>query len=71
MEEGLVPALCGGVFHSSKQEKGCTIGKYGVGLKAIMLFYDTVLSVSSSTVSESSISSYQVRVHSLCYFSYE
>lgn len=56
-----IPELCGGIFNSSKQKKGSYIGKYGIGLKAIMLYYQIALNVSSSTTEELSITSYQVR----------
>ena len=55
-----IPELCGGIFNSSKQKQGSYIGKYGIGLKAIMLYYQTALNVSSSTTEELSITSYQV-----------
>lgn len=57
-----IPELCGGIFNSSKQKKGSFIGKYGIGLKAIMLYYKTALNVSSSTIEEISITSYQVYI---------
>lgn len=65
-----IPELCGGIFNSTKQKKGSFIGKYGIGLKAIMLYYQTTLNVSSSTIEEAFITSYQVFSLSLAHSSY-
>ena len=56
-----IPLLCGGFFHSTKQQTQCqSIGKFGIGLKAILLYYNSTLTVSSSLLSEESITSYKV-----------
>ena len=70
MEDSQIPSLCGGLFKTSKRvdqmaSNGTigtigTIGKYGVGIKAILLYYNTEITVSSSTLSESSIATYQL-----------
>ena len=39
-----------------------TVGKYGVGLKAILLYYHSILSVSSSTRRQSNVTSYRLRM---------
>lgn len=64
MSNESIPVLCGGIFHTSKQNRtDQTVGKFGVGLKAIMIYYNTTLSVSSSLLSETAISSYKVIVN--------
>ncbi|KAK8824143.1 hypothetical protein WA556_003468 [Blastocystis sp. ATCC 50177/Nand II] len=67
MEDSQIPSLCGGLFKTSKRFSQTsfngttgTIGKYGVGIKAILLYYNTEITVSSSTLSESSIATYQL-----------
>lgn len=64
-----IPDLCCGMFQTSKQESQLQyVGKFGVGLKGILLYYDAVLTVSSSIQSEKEITSYKVFV--VCYYSY-
>ncbi|KAK8794180.1 hypothetical protein WA171_003305 [Blastocystis sp. BT1] len=56
-----IPSLCGGMFSTSKGDsQSQTIGKYGVGLKAILLFYHATLTVSSSTRNEDCVTSYRL-----------
>lgn len=61
MEDSQIPSLCGGLFKTSKRfSQTASIGKYGVGIKSILLYYNTHITVSSSTLSESSIATYQL-----------
>ena len=64
MEGNEIPLLCGGMFHTSKlslsNHSQQTAGKFGVGLKAIMAYYNSTLTISSSTMSEPHITSYKV-----------
>lgn len=63
MDGEAIPLLCGGVFSTSKnQGNQSTVGKYGVGLKAILLYYHSILSVSSSTRRQSNVTSYRLRM---------
>ena len=64
MKSDLIPVLCGGVFTSSKRDTSQqqTIGRFGVGLKAILLYYNATLTVSSSTINEDNIASYCLHV---------
>lgn len=63
MDGEAIPLLCGGVFSTSKnQGNQTTVGKYGVGLKAILLYYHSILSVSSSTRCQSDVTSYRLRM---------
>lgn len=58
MKGDLIPSLCGGVFSTSKGDsQSQTIGKFGVGLKAILLYYHATLTVSSSTRNEDCVTS--------------
>lgn len=61
MPGNTIPSLCGGIFQTSKQEsQEQSVGKFGVGLKAIMMYYNTTLTVSSSILLETEITSYKV-----------
>ena len=61
MKGDSIPSLCGGMFSTSKGDsQSQTIGKYGVGLKAILLFYHSTLTVSSSTRDEDCVTSYRL-----------
>ena len=64
MEGDTIPSLLGGIFTSSKScsFQHQTIGKFGVGMKAIILYYNALLTVSSSTLHEHNITSYCLRV---------
>ena len=63
MDGEAIPLLCGGVFSTSKnQGNQSTVGKYGVGLKTILLYYHSILSVSSSTRRQSNVTSYRLRM---------
>lgn len=63
MKSDQIPSLCGGLFHTSKRGvQSASIGKYGIGIKAILLYYNTKLTVSSSTVEDSIISTYQLQL---------
>lgn len=63
-----IPDLCCGVFQTSKRESQLQyVGKFGVGLKGILLYYNAVLTVSSSNQSEKEITSYKVLLD--CYYS--
>ena len=56
-----IPYLCGGLFHTNKHNTSeQTVGKFGVGLKAIMIHYNSILTVSSSVLSETEVTSYKV-----------
>ena len=64
MEGDTIPFLLGGIFASSKNSTSQhqTIGKFGIGMKAILLYYNALLTVSSSTIHESNVTSYCLRV---------
>ena len=64
MEGDAIPSLLGGIFTSSKSSatQHQTIGTFGVGMKAILLYYNALLTVSSSTIHEHNVTSYCLRV---------